>query len=54
MVRPVSVTAYAVFARIPALVVKTIEVAPGATRVSVAWVGKSAAPGVAVTKKLDG
>jgi hypothetical protein len=51
MVRPVSVTVYAVFARIPALVVKTMEVVPGAAGVSVAWFGKSAVPGVAETKK---
>ena len=52
MVRPVSVTVYAVFARIPPLAVKTMEVAPGAAGVSVAWDGESgAAAGVAPTKK---
>ena len=55
MVRPVSVTVYAVFAIIPLLAVKTMEVAPGAAGVSVAWNGESAALGVAETeKKPDG
>ena len=51
MVRPVSVTVYAVFARIPTLAVKTMEVAPGAAGVSVAWNGESAALGVGETEK---
>ena len=56
MVKPVSVTVYAVFAIIPLLAVKTMEVAPGAAGVSVACNGKGgAALGVAETeKKPDG
>jgi hypothetical protein len=50
MVRPVSVTVYAVLASIPTPVEMTMEVMPGAAGVSVAWAGKSVAPGVAVTK----
>jgi hypothetical protein len=55
MVRPVIVTVYATFARIPTLAVKTMEVAPSAAGMSVAWNGESAALGVAETeKKPDG
>ena len=55
MVRFVSITVYAVFARIPPLAVKTMEVAPGAAGVSVAWGGSNCpALGVGETRKKLG